>query len=100
LFGLVENVDMSRKNSLAWMSLYVLIWAVYLLSMFLAPQSSDAFLDLVLVLVAISLLVPLVLLINRRTCRAKEIAFHLAARDEFLKVHSSLGNRAPTSFFR
>lgn len=89
---------MSRKNSLTWMGLYVLIWIVYLLSTFLAP--SDAFLDLGLVLVAILLLVPLVLLINRRTRREREIAFHLAARDEFLKVHSSLGDRPPTSFFR
>ena len=91
---------MSRKNSLTWMGLYVLIWIVYLLSMFLAPPPPDSLPDLELVLAAILLLVPLVLLINRRIRREREIAFHLVARDEFLKIHSSLGDRPPTSFFR
>jgi len=80
--------------------MYCLIWAVYLLSRLLAPSSGTAFLDLILVLSATSLLVPLVLLINRRIRREKEIAFHLAARDEFMRVHASLGDRPPTSFFR
>ena len=91
---------MSRKNSFAWMGMYCLIWAVYLLSRLLAPSSDTAFLDLILALSATSLLVPLVLLINRRDRRAREIAIHMADRDEFLGVHSSLGDRSPTSFFR
>ena len=91
---------MSRKHSVAWMGLYCLIWSVYLSVRLLAPPSGTALLDLILVLSATSLLVLLVLLINRRIRRGREEAFHLAAREEFMRLHASLGDRPPTSFFR
>ena len=99
-FGLAENVVMSRKNSLVWMGLYCAIWGVYLSVRFFAPPSDAALLDLILVLSATLLLVPLVLLINRRIGREGETAFHLAARDEFMRMQASLGDRPPTRFFR
>ena len=97
---MADDVFMSRKNSLTWQGLCSAIWGVYLLSRLLAPPSDNAFLDLILVVVATLLLVLLVLLINHRDRHEREVAFHLAARDEFLEVHSSLGDRPPTSFFR
>ena len=72
---------MSRKNSLAWMGLYCAIWGVYLSVRFLAPPSDMSLLDLILALSATLLLVPLVLLINRRIRSERETAFHLAVRD-------------------
>ena len=90
---------MSRKNSFLWMGLYFLIGWVYLTCRWLFPPG-NVFLDMSLALVALALLVPLVLLMKRRERRAREIAFHLAARDEFMRVHASLGDRPPTSFFR
>ena len=90
---------MSRKNSFLWMGLYFLIGWVYLTCQWLFPPG-NVFLDMSLALVALALLVLLVLLMKRRERRAREIAFHLVARDEFMRVHASLGDRPPTSFFR
>lgn len=91
---------MRRKDSFVWMGLHVLIWTTYLLSMFLAPPPPDALRDIELAMVAGVLLILLVLHIKRRTRREREIAVQLAARDEFLRVHSTLGDRPPTTFFR
>ena len=85
---------------MAWMGLYGAIWAVYLLTRLLAPPSDSSFLELILVVAATLLLVPLVLLIKRRAGRAREIAFSLEARDEFMKHQPSLGDCPPTRFFR
>lgn len=91
---------MLRKHSVAWMGLYCLIWSVYLSVRLLAPPSGTEFLDLILVLEASFLLVPLARIVNRRIRRGREEAFHLAAREEFMRVHASLGDRSLTSFFR
>jgi pilus assembly protein TadC len=82
------------------MGMYCLIWAVYLLSRFLAPYSGTVFLDLILVLSATSLLVILVLLVNRRIRREREIVALQRTRDDFERIHASLGGRPFTSFFR
>ena len=94
-----ENVDMSRKDSFAWIGLYCLIWCVHLSSKLLDPASGRAGLDLILALAATSLLVPLVLLLKRRSKREREESFHLAARDEFMRM-SGLGDQPPTRFYR
>ena len=96
---MAENVDMSRKHSFIWMGLYVFIGLMYLICGFLFPPG-NVILDLILFLVAWLLLVPLVLLMKRRDRRRSEIAFHLEARDDFLRRQEILGDRSPTRFYK
>ena len=72
---MADDVFMSRKNSLTWQGLCSAIWGVYLLSRLLAPPSDNAFLDLILVVVATMLLVLLVFLINHRDRRREADMF-------------------------
>ena len=99
LFEMAENVDMSRKHSSLWMALFVVIGVVYLLCGFLAPPPTEALPDLIMILVAWALLVPLVFLLKTRTRRELENSIHLASRDEFMRMES-LGDQPPTRFYK
>lgn len=92
---------MSRRDSCAWKLLLAFIWLAYLISIKVPPpRSRDLILDLCLVAAAHALVVVLALLFKHRARREAQVAFHLAARDEFIRVHESLGDRPPTRFFR
>lgn len=92
---------MSRRDSCTWKLLLAFIWLAYLISIEVPPsRPMDLILDLCLVAAAHILVAVLALLFKRRDRREKQLAFHLAARDEFIKVHEFLGDRPPTRFFR
>ena len=81
--------------------MFALVWGTYLFSVRVpSPTPRGLILDLVLVLSAQGLVVVLALCFRSRARCEAEIARHLAARDEFIRMHESLGDRPPTSFFR
>ena len=91
---------MSRRDSCAWKLLLSLIWLAYLISIEIPPsRPMDLILDLCMVAAAHILVAVLALLFKRRAKHESQIAFHLAAKDKFIRSHESQGDQPLTRFF-